>query len=809
MMDNDIKTEQGIPWRKHVDGVEPMDLRELISKLLGSWHWFVVFATIGLVVGYVYHRMSDSEYSVNTTLIVSKDNKEMGPEFLFKNMGYNSNVNLEEQIGILSSYMLNLEAIKKLDWKIAWFRENLFKSADIYKNSPYEVILLENKTNLPGIPIYITKIDESSYKAEVNDNYTTRNTNNRIEFEITGRFNEPLESDYFNFIIKPRDNFSIDDNFKYYFINFDITFLTNFFRQNIAVSPVTEKSNLINVKIQGTNPQRLVDYLNMLTQVFIQFGLNEKTRTSENTVKFIDSQISGIVDSLQQAGQDYTSFRTQNNVVDLSQEAGFIMDRMKEIESAQAQATVRLNYYKNLLQYLGDAKQMEQMVAPSVVGITDISLNNMVVKLGELYTRRNTLALTVQERNPSIISIDNEIVYLQQSLQENLKNSISNTEVEIQNLEERKRSTNVQLSRLPKTEQNMVNIKRNFDLNNDLYTFLLQKRAEAAITNASTIPDTQVLDIARIENVETVGPGRMVKLLFGFAIGLIIPACFIFISEYLNNKITKKTEIDNATSIPTIGVIVHNKLKTDFPVVKFPNSSVTECFRSIRTNLQYLLDKDRPNVVAIQSMISSEGKSFVALNLALAFAINNRRVLVVDGDLRKPQLHLKFGDGNNIGLTNYLMNKATLDEVVKESKLKNLHYTTTGPVLRHTAELLDNSRFNEFLSESKKHFNIVIFNTPPISIVTDGLLIGNLSDANIIVIRQNFTHREHLRLINDFAEQGVIKNISLIFNDVKSSGSGYYTSSKNNEHGYFKEGNKTSKPKWKYKASKETLDQLS
>jgi len=729
-MNNDIKTEQGTSWRKNIEGVQPMDLRELIPKLLGNWYWFVSFAMIGLLVGYVYHRISDSEYSVNTTLIISKDNKEMGPEFLFENMGYNSTTNLEEQIGVLSSYMLNLEAIKQLDWKIAWFRENIFKSSDIYKNSPYEVILIENKTNLTGIPVYITKIDEASYKAEVDDNFISRNTSNRIKLEMTGHFNEPLLSEYFNFIIKPKTDFPVEENFKYYFINFDITFLTNFFRQIISVSPVTEKSNLINVKIQGTNPQRLVDYLNTLTQVFIQFRLNEKTRASENTVKFIDSQISGIVDSLQQAGQDYTSFRTENKVVDLSQEAGFIMDRMKEIESAQAQATIRLDYYRNLLQYLGDAKQMEQMVAPSVVGITDISLNNMVVKLGELYTRRNTLALTVQEKNPSIISIDNEIVYLQQSLQENLKNSISNTEVEIENLEERKKSTNIQLSRLPKTEQNMVNIKRNFDLNNELYTFLLQKRAEAAIANASTTPDAQVLDIARIENVQKVGPGRMIKLLFGFVIGIIIPAFFILISEYLNNKITKKTEIDNGTSIPTIGVIVHNKQKTDFPVIKFPNSSVTECFRSIRTNLQYLLEKDRANVVAIQSMISGEGKSFVALNLALAFAINNRRVLVVDGDLRKPQLHVKFSDGNNLGLTNYLMNKASFDEVVKESKLKNLHYTTTGPVLRHTAELLDNTRFNEFLSEAKKQFNIIVFNTPPISIVTDGLLIGNLSKQN-------------------------------------------------------------------------------
>jgi capsular exopolysaccharide synthesis family protein len=795
---------------QYFDGEEQIDPRAILVKLLSKWYLFVFFGFLGLVSGYIYYRISDSQFEASTTMLLSNDSKQTGSEFLFDDLGFNSAVNLEDQIGILSSYMLNLETIKKLDWSIVWYRKDLFRSTDIFKSSPYEVVLLENKTNLPGIPVYIAKIDEATYKVVVNDDYVTKISKNHILLELTGRFNEPFHSDYFNFIVKPRDGIHEEQGFEYYFINHDLTYLTNFIRRNISVTTVNDKSNLLNVKIAGTNPQRLVEFLNTLSLVYIQFGLNEKTRASENTVQFIDSQISGIVDSLQQAGRDFTDFRTQNKVVDLGQEAGFIMDRMKEIESAQSMATIRLDYYRNLLKYLGDAKQMEQMVAPSVIGITDVSLNNMVVKLGELYSRRNSLALSVQEKNPSLVAIDNEIIYLQQSLQENLKSSISNTEVEIQNLEERKKSTNIQLSRLPKTEQSMVNIKRNFDLNNELYTFLLQKRAEAAIAKASTTPDVQVLDIARVENARYVGPGRKIKLLIGLIVGLMIPAVILIISDFLNNKISTKAEIDNATSIPTIGVIVHNNLKTHFPVLKFPNSGVTESFRTIRTNIQFLLDKERDhsNVISIQSMISGEGKSFVALNLALAFAINNRRVLVVDGDLRKPQLHVKFGDGNNLGLTNYLMNKATFNEVAKESKTKNLYYTSTGPVLRHTAELLDNNRFDEFISEARSHFNFIIFNTPPISIVTDGLLIGNLSDANIIVLRQNYSLKNSLKLINDFARQGVIKNLSLILNDVKMDGFGYYGGTRSDGYGYFNDSGKKVKSQRKFKKSKETLDQI-
>jgi tyrosine-protein kinase Etk/Wzc len=286
-----------------------------------------------------------------------------------------------------------------------------------------------------------------------------------------------------------------------------------------------------------------------------------------------------------------------------------------------------------------------------------------------------------------------------------------------------------------------------------------------------------------------------------------IPAIVLFLSDFMNNKVSKKTDIEKFTSLTTIGVIARNNLKTDFPVLKYPNSSITESFRSLRTNLQYLLEKDQSNVIAIQSMISGEGKSFVALNLALAFAINNKKVLVVDGDLRKPQLHVKFSDTNDKGLTNYLMNKATFEDVAKESKTKNLFYTTTGPVLRNTAELLDSERLKSFVAEAKKNFNFVFFNNSPISIVTDGILIGSISDSNLIVLRQNFSFIEHLKLVNEFARQGVIKNISIIFNDVKTDGYGYYAN-RNNGYGYFKDPDKKSERKWKFKTSKETLDHV-
>jgi tyrosine-protein kinase Etk/Wzc len=579
----------------------------------------------------------------------------------------------------------------------------------------------------------------------VDDTYTIGGNKYDIKFDSRGTYGEPFKNKDFSFIINKKYDLPEDHDEEYFFVFNDFVGLANAYRANIEISLSDAKSNLISVRLKSANALRAVDYLNTLSRVYIQFGLNEKNQASENTVQFIDSQLSGIVESLQQAGRDFTDFRTQNRIMDLSQEASLIMDRMTEVERSQSLASIRLDYYKNLLQYLGDATQMERMVAPSVVGITDPSLNAMVLSLGELYTKRNALALSVQDKNPTLIALDNEITYTQQSLQENLKSLVSNAEVEIRNLEQNKNKINAQLSKLPKTEQNMVNIKRSFDLNNELYTFLLQKRAEAAIAKASTTPDVKALDIARIENAIPVGSNQMIKLILGLLGGLAVPAVFLIISDYFDNKINKKEDIAKGTSLPLIGVIAHNRLKTEFPVLKNPHAGVTETFRSLRTNLQYLLENDKSNLIAVQSMISGEGKSFVALNLAIAFAINNKKVLVVDGDLRKPQLHYPFNSKNDIGLSTFLMNKGTFEEVIQGSKIDHLTYVTTGPILRNTAELLDSEKLTQFIELARAKFDFIVFNNSPISIVTDGVIVGTHADCNLVILRQGFSLKSSLK----------------------------------------------------------------
>ncbi len=771
-----------------------LDIKAILLRIKSSWYWFVVFGTIGALIGFITTK---TQYEVSTVLLINEEINLSNGEFLFNNPGLKSNTSREDKVGILSSYMINLEAVKQLDWKTSWYKKDILATKDIYNSSPFEITKIEGETNLTGIPIYVQHLTENTFKIHVDDKYKVNQIKKHIQYDIVGNYGEPIENSHLNFIVNKKYTPDENESDEYYFVFNDYVQLAKNYRAKLDIRFSAENSNLINVKLTGSNPYREVDYLNTLSKVYIQFELNEKNIASENTVKFIDSQLSGVVDSLQQAGKNFTNFRTENRVLDLSQEAGLIMGRLRELESSQSQANMRLDYYKNLQKYMGDAKQMKEMVAPSVVGITDASLNSLVKRLGELYANRNMLVLTVQEKNPSLIAIDREINYTRQTLDENLKNLISNAQLEIRNLNQTKAGINAQMSKLPKTQQSMVNIKRNFDLNNELYTFLLQKRAEAAIAKASTSPKVKTLDIARVENAVPIGSRRIMKSLTGLIVGMTFSALFMIVGSYLNNKVEKKEDITKATDLPLLGLITHNKLKTEFPVLKFPHSSITESFRSIRTNLQYAIGDDT-SVIAVQSMISGEGKSFVALNLVMAFAMNNKKVLLVDGDLRKPQVHFSFNDPNNIGLSTFLLNKNGFNEVVKESKIKNLSFVTTGPVIKNSAEILDSERLKDFIAKAKSQFDIVVFNNSPISIVTDGKIIGSHADANLIVIRQNYSKKDQLNSINEFQEQGVLKNISLIFNDVHVNGNSY-------GDGYYTDNNSKSKPKWKFKPSKEVI----
>lgn len=765
----------------YLEAEEGTNVKAFLFRLLSKWYWFAFFGLLGLLGGYLMSKYSEPIYQMSSTILVKEESASMGLDQLFEGFDLGDKTNIENHILMLKSYTLNRQALENLNSKISWCRKGVFTDAGLYRKYPYFVVEQGTVCNLTGLAFYITPIDKETYQLKAEGSIAEKD----FEFTERGRFGVPFSNEYCSFTIQMNPDYVLDEDAEYYFVFNDLNKLTKSYLERLDVALATKKADGINLSLKGSNPAREVDYLNELIRVYMNYGLADKNRTSENTVRFIDVQLGQIVDSLSLAGQNFTDFRSKNGIVDLSQEAGLVVEQLEEIETEKALAERRLEYFRNLKSYMGNAEQMKRMVSPSVVGIADAGLNTLIVKLGELYARKTTLSFVVKEKSPNLLMLNKEIRDTRISLDENLKNLLNNAEIELTSLNKRINKIHRELESLPQTEQELINIKRRFDLNNELYTFLLQKRAEAAITKASNVSDAQVLDPARIETAERIGPKTSLNLIIGLVLGLALPFLFIVIEDYFNDSIKSKEELEKASKLPILGEIAHNNYKKEMPILEHPRSGIAESFRGLRTNLQYVIkQKEGGKVISINSMIAGEGKTFTSLNLANIIAMDSKKVLLICCDLRRPRLGGILNLEKKAGLSTYLIGNHSLGEVVQNTNVENLFFIDSGVIPPNPAELLGSNTFDQLIARVRKEYDYVIMDNSPATLVTDGLLTGRHADSNIFVLRQGYSNKSQMKFINQLSENKQIPQLGMILNDVEYNAYGYGNNYGSYAYGY-------------------------
>lgn len=494
------------------------------------------FRFLGIALGFLFSRVSQPVYDAKSVILVDENKKGMGVENLFEGMELGNGPNMQNHVGILNSYTLNLQALHNLNWRTTFYKKNLMKKTDLYQASPFKIT--ENgDENIEGVEVVITPMENNTYAIEVDDKFVDGSTEYDVKFEATGEFGVPFKNEYFDFTIEKIAELRAE-KYSFYINNLEVLALD--YVEKVGVNLVDKNSELIQLGLQGSNSQRIVDYLNELSDVYLQFGLRKKNQISLNTVKFIDNQLDGIVDSLKTAGQEFSDFRSKNKSIDLSHEAELVLDKVADIEKEQSTLDFRIAYFKDLLNYMGNAEQMEKIAAPSFVGIADAGLNAQVVKLAELYGEQTKLSFVAKDKNPTLIILNKEIKNVIKSLEENVRNLLTHAETEARTLNKRKDNITIRLAGLPETEQEMINIKRRFDLNNEIYTFLLKKRAEASIQTASNISDVQIIDPARVRTTKKIGPKTMLLMVIGGFLGGLLPLIIILLKDFLMTPLNLK-----------------------------------------------------------------------------------------------------------------------------------------------------------------------------------------------------------------------------------------------------------------------------
>ncbi len=764
---------------EELQGKENTNWKNIFFKLCNSWHWFLICGIIGIILGVFFSRTSSTEYNLHASIRYTGGSSTPGLDFGDK--FFSNKNNIRNEVLTLQSNALHYQAIKNLDMKVSWLKKGIFTNISLYKKEPFLIEPISGKYNLTGVPLIITPISQQSYEISMDQKVNFDGNITLVQFTDTAKYGIPFNNGYFNFIINKKSDtpfltndiskpsiknlFGLIKRKNSYILTFnDFENLAKYYQFNTNVSLANDGANVIQLSLIDGSAERAKDYLNELIKVYLNLNLEQKNRFTENTVRFIDSQLSQVLDSLNTAGKNFTDFRSKNGIINLSEEANNIAEKLKELESQKATVKQKVNYFENLKNYIGSAEKTNLIATPAVIGITDATLSSQLSALNDLYTQK----AMAKEKNPRTIRIDQEIKNTLNFLGENIKYRLTNSKNELQSLESQISKINMQLAKMPHTEQKFINIKRTFDLNNNLYTYLLQKRAEAAITNASNVPDAFILDSAKAKNAEQIGPKTKNKIIMGFFGGLCIPLLIIVLKDFFNEKIESLLDIEKISNLPVIAEIPHNRYKTQKPVLTNPTSNITECFRSATLNISYVNRECKQQVICMHSMFPEEGKTFTALNLALSYALDGKKVLLVGCDLRKPKLHQYLNSDHSKGLSTFLTKQNTIQEIIRQTDNPNLNYIDSGPVSPNPQALFNSDIFENFIKNVNLFYDYIILDNAPISLVSDAFYTSKYATVNLFILRQGKSNKNQTKFINKLSEEKKLSNVAILLNDTTS-----------------------------------------
>lgn len=610
---------------------ENIDIKAMFVKYLRYWPLAAITIILALIASYVFNKYTSPIYEVSTTVLIEEDKSSMGPQDLLGFGLIGNKKNLENEIGILKSYSIAYSTIRKLDFNISYFYEDGLITKELYQNAPIIVEFDKLHPQLVRTHFNIEILSNSQYKIQFEGDYNRTydfiehkflQEHLNIAYSDIHNFNEIVTSPFIKFkvSINPEYVSQINEYDKLSFIFNDIDYLVSIMG-NFTIEPINRDATIVKLTMKGKSIQKSVNFLNQLTQEYLDRGLDKKNEVAINTIDFISTELLGIADSLKVTERELQVFRSSNQILDVDFQAQQAFEYMRELESEKAVLLVKSMYYENLKTYLLEKNSVDDIVVPSSIGIEDPLLNVLVTELMQLFNSRSELLFSSTEKNPMVLSLGKQIRNTKNALIENINNIVSTSNIAIRDIDTRIKAISKRIDYLPETQQQLFSIERKFKLNDAIYTYLLQKLSEAQITKASNRPDNEIIDPATTTRYSQVFPKKKLNYILAFIIGCILPIIYIFIRDFLNNEIVDRKEVEDACKLPIVGHVSHNTKETELVVTEYPKSSIAESFRSVRTNIQFLAKGKEKQVIMVTSDIARVGKTFVAMNLASIFAL--------------------------------------------------------------------------------------------------------------------------------------------------------------------------------------------
>lgn len=740
-------------------------LKDIFYKCLKYWYVFIITIVLSFTVAYLYLGSIAPKYKVTSTLMVQDDRKGDGAvkESAFSDLNmFKIDRKTDNEIEVIRSRDLIHKVLTKLSLETSYFQKGLLRDQELYGNK----IPIKVKT-IKITPLGYTK--ELVITPLPNNRFTLKDKDKEWVFQ----YGEPINKPGYQIIVDKVP--AVGNNEKPVKLKFNnLNLMAEAYSlAGLTVIPVVKDANTISISLNDAVPQRGIDILTELIKTYNEEDVVRKNIIAVNTINFIDNRLKYLSKDLTVVEQDVENYKQNNMISDVGMEAQMNIAKSGEYNQMLSSTNVQLRVLESLEKYVGNNNNLN--LVPSSLSINNATLIDLTNKYNALQQERIKMLRTSEEGNPLLVNLTAQLQSLKSNIQENLQNIKKGLQIERNSLQGMTSKFEGKIRQVPAVERGILERSREQSVKAGLYKYLLQKREETTLSLSATVPTSQMIDKPAYNSIP-VSPKNELVYLFAAFFGCIVPAGIIYGRSMFNTKITDTKDIQLLTGVPVLGVLSHLNKDEASVIERNSRSTMSELFRYIRSNLHFMNSGQPDQVLLVTSSMKAEGKTFFSINLGVTLASINKRVVLLEFDMRKPQLMNKMHLKAKIGITDYLINdEITVDELIMNSRRFNdLLVIDCGPIPENPAEIMTHPKIGQLIEELKERFDYVIIDTAPVGQVADAFSLSPYTDVSIFLIRYNYTNKAQLNILKDILYYKKLNNPMVVLNDAKQDSNSAY-----------------------------------
>ncbi|MGL5979833.1 MAG: GumC family protein [Phocaeicola sp.] len=771
---------------------ELIDFRQLLHMVMAYWYWFAASVICCVAVAFLYLQFTTPIYEVHNSIMIKDNQKSGGGVSEAEALGFfNSTSNFDNEMAIIQSYTLICKVVEELNLYVRYYKIGTYKDVEQYKNLPFQLsITPQEAQQLPHTVVFDVQqkgTNQWSIETQMADQSGTMTPYTKEFSNFPTLVTTPIGT--FTFTAgELAQTLPIDTLQPFPKRQWRVVVATprgraEGYRGALTITPASKQTTIAKLIVRDNDRQRGIDFLNKLVEIYNRDANNDKNEVVSKSAQFINERIAIINMELGSTEKELERFKRDAGITNLQSDAQLAVSENSAYEKRRVENATQMELVRYLSDYANNPANLFEII-PANIGLNDPSLTTLITSYNEMLLERNRLLITSSENNPTVINLTNSVNAMRKSVQMTIKNAQNGLALVRKDIEREASRFANRISGTPEQERQLVSITRQQEIKAELYLMLLQKREENAITLAATANNARIID-PPLAAYAPIAPKKQMFILAGLLIGLLIPTSILVIIELMRNKIENIEDVKKITHVPLLGDIPLGRKKEggeesrNIVVKENLNDQMAEAFREIRTNLQYILGKEK-KIILVTSSQPGEGKTFTCSNLAMSMALLGKKVLIVGLDIRKPALTKMFQiDPKKAGISNYLSdNSYDLLDLIRPSRMhENLDILPSGTIPPNPTELVARPELEQAFEVLKKRYDYIFLDSAPIGVVSDTKLIARVADATLYICRANVTPKSLYGMINGFYNSQKLPTMCTLVNGVN-------TNSKRHKYGY-------------------------